>query len=102
MNKLAIIVNYIEMARVTGVPLSFLLTRGQQIKVFSMLLLKTRRENLLIPNLARQGGDDSTYEGATVIEPKKAYYEVPIATLDFASLYPSIMQVCFFHPICTV
>lgn len=27
-----------------------------------------------------------------MIEPKKAYYEVPIATLDFASLYPSIMQ----------
>ena len=25
--------NYIEMARVTGVPFSYLLTRGQQIKV---------------------------------------------------------------------
>lgn len=31
------------------------------------------------------------YQGATVIEPKTAYYDVPIATLDFASLYPSIM-----------
>lgn len=92
MNKLAIVVNYIEMARVTGVPLNFLLTRGQQIKVFSMLLRKTRRESLLIPNIAKHGSDDSTYEGATVIEPIKAYYEVPIATLDFASLYPSIMQ----------
>lgn len=30
--------------------------------------------------------------GATVLEPIKSYYEVPIATLDFASLYPSIMQ----------
>jgi len=38
MNKLSIMVNYIEMARVTGVPLNFLLVRGQQIKVFSMLL----------------------------------------------------------------
>ena len=92
MNKLAIMVNYIEMARVTGVPLNFLLTRGQQIKVFSMLLRKTKALQLLIPNLAKHGGDDSTYEGATVIDPKKAYYEVPIATLDFASLYPSIMQ----------
>lgn len=27
-----------------------------------------------------------------VIEPKKAFYQEPIATLDFASLYPSIMQ----------
>lgn len=93
MNKLAIMVNYIEMARVTGVPLNFLLTRGQQIKVFSMLLRKTRKEGLLIPNLPKHAGDETTYEGATVIDPKKAYYEVPIATLDFASLYPSIMQV---------
>ena len=33
MEKLSVIVNYIEMARVTGVPLGFLLSRGQQIKV---------------------------------------------------------------------
>jgi DNA polymerase delta subunit 1 len=99
MNKLAVLVNYIEMARVTGVPINFLLTRGQQIKVFSMLLRKCRGLNLLIPNVAKHasGGDDAGYEGAVVIEPKKAYYQVPIATLDFASLYPSIMQVpCYF------
>lgn len=34
------IINYMEMARVTGVPLSYLLTRGQQIKVVSQLLRK--------------------------------------------------------------
>jgi DNA polymerase delta subunit 1 len=95
MNKLSVMVNYIEMARVTGVPLNFLLTRGQQIKVFSMLLRKTSKVALLVPHLAKHGGDDSTYEGATVIDPKKAFYEVPIATLDFASLYPSIMQVFY-------
>jgi DNA polymerase elongation subunit (family B) len=44
--KLSIFVNYIEMARVTGVPLNFILTRGQQIKVFSMILRKTKKENL--------------------------------------------------------
>lgn len=57
-----------------------------------MLLRKTKKENLLVPHLAKYGGDENTYEGATVIEPKKSFYEVPIATLDFASLYPSIMQ----------
>jgi DNA polymerase delta subunit 1 len=92
MDKLSVMVNYIEMARVTGVPLSYLLARGQQIKVFSMLLRKCKLTGLLIQTLAKSGGDDVTYEGATVIEPKKAYYEMPIATLDFASLYPSIMQ----------
>ena len=35
MDKLAVMVNYIEMARVTGVPLNYLLARGQQIKVCS-------------------------------------------------------------------
>ena len=42
-------------------------------------------------------GTDDQYEGATVIEPKKGYYDVPIATLDFSSLYPSIMMA---HNLC--
>lgn len=94
MDKLSVLVNYVEMARVTGVPVSFLISRGQQIKVFSMILRKCRKENLLVPTLRKSGamGDDATYEGATVLEPIKKYYQEPIATLDFASLYPSIMQ----------
>ena len=93
MDKLSVLVNYIEMARVTGVPVSFLIARGQQIKVFSMILRKCRNEKLLVPTLAKTGGGgDIGYEGATVLDPIKNYYEVPIATLDFASLYPSIMQ----------
>lgn len=35
--------------------------------------------------------NDKGYEGATVLEPEIGFYDVPIATLDFASLYPSIM-----------
>ena len=38
LDKLMCLINYIEMARVTGVPLSYLLSRGQQIKVVSQLL----------------------------------------------------------------
>ena len=37
------------------------------------------------------------YEGAIVIDPKRGYYTHPIATLDFASLYPSIMMA---HNLC--
>lgn len=95
MNKLSVLVNYIEMARVTGVPMSFLISRGQQIKVFSMILRKCRNEKLLVPTLKKSGnptGTDVGYEGATVLDPVKSYYQVPIATLDFASLYPSIMM----------
>ena len=37
------------------------------------------------------------YEGAVVIEPTRGFYKDPIATLDFASLYPSIMMA---HNLC--
>ena len=46
LEKLMCLINYIEMARVTGVPLTYLLTRGQQIKVVSQLL---RKVMLLLP-----------------------------------------------------
>ena len=37
------------------------------------------------------------YEGAVVLEPEVGYHEHPVAHLDFASLYPSIMQA---HNLC--
>ena len=48
-DKLMYMYNYIEMARVTGVPMSFLLTKGQSIKVFSQLLRKAKQRSLVIP-----------------------------------------------------
>ena len=49
MEKLMCIFNQTEMARVTGVPISFLFTRGQQIKVASQLYRKARNFDLLVP-----------------------------------------------------
>jgi len=95
LDKLMCLTNYMEMARVTGVPLSYLLTRGQQIKVVSQLLRKSREQGLLMPVHKTEVGED--YEGATVIEPIRGYYSQPIATLDFSSLYPSIMMA---HNLC--
>ena len=96
MDKLMCLVNYTEMARVTGVPFNFLLSKGQQIKFLSQMYRKALEQNLVIPNLKSEGSDEQ-YEGATVIEPTRGYYDVPVATLDFASLYPSIMQA---HNLC--
>jgi DNA polymerase delta subunit 1 len=90
------LINSVEMARVTGVPLSYLLTRGQQIKVVSQIYRKAKTLNLVIPVMSR-GGMEETFEGATVIEPIRGFYDEPIATLDFASLYPSIMMA---HNLC--
>ena len=96
MEKLSCLENYTEMARVTGVPFNFLLSRGQQVKFISQLFRKALEQNLVVPNIKAEGSDDQ-YEGATVIEPTRGFYDVPIATLDFASLYPSIMQA---HNLC--
>uniref|UniRef100_A0A452TZ16 DNA polymerase n=1 Tax=Ursus maritimus TaxID=29073 RepID=A0A452TZ16_URSMA len=95
LERLMVLVNAMEMARVTGVPLGYLLSRGQQVKVVSQLLRQAMREGLLMPVVKTEGGED--YTGATVIEPLKGYYDVPIATLDFSSLYPSIMMA---HNLC--
>ncbi|KAK0130072.1 DNA-directed DNA polymerase delta, variant 2 [Cadophora gregata f. sp. sojae] len=96
MDKLSCLENYTEMARVTGVPFNYLLSRGQQVKFVSQLFRKALEQKLVIPNL-RTDATDEQYEGATVIEPTRGYYDVPIATLDFASLYPSIIQA---HNLC--
>lgn len=96
LDKLMCLVNYTEMARVTGVPFSYLLARGQQIKVISQLFRKCLQDDIVIPNMKSEGSNEE-YEGATVIEPIRGYYDVPIATLDFSSLYPSIMMA---HNLC--
>ncbi|ODN96338.1 hypothetical protein I350_08365 [Cryptococcus amylolentus CBS 6273] len=96
LDKLMCFVNYTEMARVTGVPFNYLLARGQQIKVISQLYRNAADAGYVIPAMRSEGSDEQ-YEGATVIEPSKGYYDVPIATLDFASLYPSIMMA---HNLC--
>ena len=90
LDKLCCLYNYVEMARVTGTPLNFLLFRGQSIKVFGQILRRARESSYIVPARKVEGSGDQ-FEGATVLEPKTGFYDHPIATLDFASLYPSIM-----------
>lgn len=84
-----IIVNNMQMARVTGVPFRFLLERGEQIKTQNKLLRAAQLRGFLLPT---KGPARQDFTGAVVIEPEAGFYEVPINTLDFASLYPSIME----------
>ena len=71
-NKLAIVPNMVEMAKATWVPLSFLIERGQGIKVFSQLLYQTRKENMLVITQNKSGDTiQEPYEGATVLTAKK-------------------------------
>jgi len=95
-DKLMCLFNYVEMARVTGTPINFLLNRGQAIKVVSQLLRKARMRDYVVPTMGARE-QEGKFEGAIVLEPERDFYRDPIATLDFASLYPSIMMA---HNLC--
>lgn len=89
--KLNVFNNLAQMSVATCVPVSYLLTRGQQIKVFSLILKQAKDMGFVIPDdkaLAIEG----KFEGATVLEAKKGAYFDVISGLDFASLYPSILR----------
>ncbi len=88
--KLSLLQNLIEMAKACWVPLNYLSERGQQIKVFSQLAYTARELGFMIPTL-RNKNEESSYQGATVLEAQTGAYYEPITALDFASLYPSIM-----------
>jgi len=107
-NKLEALRNAQAMADVCCVPTGYIYMRGQGIKIESLIFKECMKEGQLIEVLPSQGFPDAEdllapdndseeeeevedgYEGAIVLEPKTGIYlDDPIATLDFASLYPS-------------
>ena len=95
--RLCILLNLLEMAKATWVPISFLVERGQQIKVFSQLTKKARELGFMVPTIRYGAIPVEQYEGATVLEAQGGAYYTPITALDFEGLYPSIMMA---HNLC--
>lgn len=91
MNKLQLIPNNIGMSNVCTTPLSWIFTRGQGIKILSLLSKECRLRNYILPTLYPDTFDNSGYEGACVLNPNAGIYFRPIVTLDYASLYPNSM-----------
>lgn len=88
-----------EMSNCTNVPMSYLHTRGQQIKVLSQIYRDTLLNDFIIPFRAKttELNKEEKYQGATVIDAKPGDHK-NVVTLDFASLYPSIMMtfnICY-------
>ena len=104
-----------QLSCVTGISLNDVLNRGQGIRCMSLMMryCKKRSPPFIIPrreqkktykksNKFKDSGLLEVYEhkeevfegfkGAVVLDPKPKFYKDAIATLDFASLYPSIMQ----------
>jgi DNA polymerase elongation subunit (family B) len=89
LNKIDVITGYIEMSRMCSVPISFLVFRGQGIKLTSYVAKKCRIKNTLMPDIEKSFGNDG-YEGAIVLPPKCDFYlDNPVACVDYSSLYPS-------------
>jgi DNA polymerase elongation subunit (family B) len=92
-----------EIARVCGVTNHVLNTKGQGIKTESQLQRLMLQHGFVAPILPHKNKKEITtmeemieqeevqYTGAICIEPKMKLYKKPIATQDFASLYPSVM-----------
>ena len=105
------------MANVTNVSLKDILSRGQGIRTISLMLsyAKKRIPRLFIPKVEikrktrkkrklvqdKDGGFeiqdieeefDESFKGVVVVSPTTGFYTNPVSCLDFASLYPSIMQ----------
>lgn len=101
-DKIAEVSNTFQMANLCTVPLKFILERGQQIKCFSLILDRVIGEHvcnygeyeLKVPGFVKDVEEvDEGFQGATVIEACKGFYpDESIITMDFASLYPSIMR----------
>jgi len=91
MSKLDTLVNTRGMADVCKVPMQYVLTRGQGIKIFSAVVYYAAQRDQVLRTLETVHGDH-TYEGAVVISPKIGMYlDQPVSVLDFNSLYPTNM-----------
>jgi DNA polymerase elongation subunit (family B) len=93
--KLCIITNNIAMSNVTWVPIEYIESKGQQIKVHSQLAYEARLNDYLVPTLPYKDlseiEEEEKFTGATVQEAEPGAHFEQISGLDFASLYPSIM-----------
>ena len=82
--KVDVVTDLVEMSKLCSVPMSFLIFRGQGIKLTSYVAKKCREKGVLMP-VINKGSKDDGYEGAIVLEPKCGLYlDNPIAVGDFA------------------
>ena len=93
MDKFLMIINFSEMCRVTSIPLDFSINRGQQIKISMQIHKNALKRGYIVPNFNKDNEilEEEGFEGAFVLCPDVGFHIDPIVTLDFSSLYPSIM-----------
>ncbi|KAJ6254963.1 intein-containing DNA polymerase delta catalytic subunit precursor [Anaeramoeba flamelloides] len=88
-DKLLILITCIELSRVVGIPMNYVFSRGESIKVISLLFRMAHPQGYLIPII--KSNEMTQHPGSLIIDPQVGFYENPIVTLDYASLYPTII-----------
>lgn len=113
-DKLKLLTNAIAMAQVCGISLNSVISRGQSHKTKCMILRETFKTGYIFPVFKRDhatgwtmctwhnkvvnqqafetGQGKTKFKGAFVLDPVVGFHKDPVAVLDFASLYPSIMR----------
>ena len=90
--KLDVFNEAMSMANVCSVPIGYIFTRGQGIKIESLIFKECMLKNQLIQVLpqANRSENEESYEGAIVLDPEPGFYQdSPVGVCDFSSLYPS-------------
>ncbi|CAM9571714.1 unnamed protein product, partial [Phaeothamnion confervicola] len=93
--RLRIFQEALELARVTGLPVTDVVYRAQMARTFSLLLRVAARHGFLVGGPPESRGlapDTTTFLHHPVVNKTRGFYGegTPVAVLDFASLYPSI------------
>ena len=91
MEKLCKLNVILQMANVCGISMKDVIERGQGIRTIALMIRYAKQHNYYIPRV-KPSGEDESFEGAVVVDPTVGYYTDAVSCLDFASLYPSIMQ----------
>jgi DNA polymerase elongation subunit (family B) len=84
-------VNYVEKARVCGVPMNYIISKGMEELSMSLLLRYAQKELVVVPSSTSKENDEDT-DGATVRDPVTGLHNEWVITEDLQSLYPSIIM----------
>ena len=86
--KLEMWIGLNEMAKVCNVPIYYLYTKGQQIKIFSQVYKYCTNNKIVIDMDGYIKDEDYPFEGAYVVTPVPGVYD-RVIPFDFSSLYPT-------------
>ena len=82
---------WIGLSRACNLPLEAIVNGGQQARVFSELSWRIKDSHYINFPETPWPQNSTKYQGATVMNPIAGFYKDPVSTLDFQSLYPSII-----------